>query len=317
LAKNFKDGITDGTIGSVDVIDGMEEYMGDQAAYEMNEGIAQINVTLPIHIEDAWAATALGFKDFTITIGGDGAIAHGSGGEKPTLNSYVNPSSDSGSTDKDPKGDSIVTEDPGDGDSDSGSGSGSDSDDDEDDESNRTLKSEQDLVNLERQLNNLAKESQELEEGGIWTAAARIKKLNQEIKLLEKEKKIQEQILEDKKETVADILSKNADKLNTDYYSIHEDERGYTVFEWTDAGQKAVDEGLIDDETLEIYVNLQDAVNEVADQQDVVDDNAYQLDEKTDEKFNIYSEWIDQGVEWTNSAIDSMGQLAQSAISML
>lgn len=197
------------------------------------------------------------------------------------------------------------------------SGSGSGSDDDEDDESKRTLKSEQDLVNLERQLNNLTKERQELEEGGIWTAAARIKKLNQEIKLLEKEKKIQEQILEDKKESVADILSKNADKLNTDYFSIHEDERGYTVFEWTDAGQKAVDEGLIDDDTLEIYVNLQDAVNEVADQQDVVDDNAYQLDERTDEKFNIYSEWIDQGVEWTNSAIDSMGQLAQSAISML
>lgn len=197
------------------------------------------------------------------------------------------------------------------------SGSGSGSDDDEDDESKRALKSEQDLVNLERQLNNLAKERQELEEGGIWTAAARIKKLNQEIKLLEKEKKIQEQILEDKKESVADILSKNADKLNTDYFSIHEDERGYTVFEWTDAGQKAVDEGLIDDDTLEIYVNLQDAVNEVADQQDVVDDNAYQLDERTDEKFNIYSEWIDQGVEWTNSAIDSMGQLAQSAISML
>ena len=319
LAENFKDGITNGIINSQTVIEGMDKYMGAQAAYEMNKGIAQIHVTLPIHIEDAWAATALGFKDFTITIGGKGAIAHGDGGEKPDFSSYVSTSSnsDSDSTDKDPKGDSIVTEDSGDGDSDSGSGSGSDSDDDEDDESNRTLKSEQDLVNLERQLNNLSKERQELEEGGIWTAASRIKKLNQEIKLLEKEKKIQEQILEDKKETAADILSKNADKLNTDYYSIHEDERGYTVFEWTDAGQKAVDEGLIDDETLEIYVNLQDAVNEIADQQDVVDDNAYQLDERTDEKFNIYSEWIDQGVEWTNSAIDSMGQLAQSAISML
>lgn len=197
------------------------------------------------------------------------------------------------------------------------SGSGSGSDDDEDDESKRTLKSEQDLVNLERQLNNLTKERQELEEGGIWTAAARIKKLNQEIKLLEKEKKIQEQILEDKKDTALDIMFKNSDKLNTDYYSIDTDERGYIVFTWTDAGQKAVNEGLIDDDTLEIYKNLQDAVNEVADQQDVVDDNAYQLDERTDEKFNIYSEWIDQGVEWTNSAIDSMGQLAQSAISML
>ena len=320
LAQNFKDGITDGAMTSEAVIKGMDEYMGDQAAYEMNTNIAKIHVTLPVSIGDSYVATLLGLDNFTITIGGEGAQAHGAPSKPPNLNDYVpkEDSSDSdGSTETSEKkktpDDSTVTDDPGDGDSDSGSGSG----DDEDDESNRALKSEQDLVNLERQLNNLTKERQELEEGGIWTAAARIKKLNQEIKLLEKEKKIQEQILEDKKDTALDIMFKNSDKLNTDYYSIDTDERGYIVFTWTDAGQKAVNEGLIDDDTLEIYKNLQDAVNEVADQQDVVDDNAYQLDERTDEKFNIYSEWIDQGVEWTNSAIDSMGQLAQSAISML
>lgn len=191
-------------------------------------------------------------------------------------------------------------------------GSGSDkTTEDNTEATEENTKATQDLANVEREQSKLQKQLSELQEGGIYTAPWQLKNLNEQRQLLKKQQKANKEILNQKQEEAKKLEEANA---QWDQWLEKNEDGSYSYKEGYD---DAVKNGTVDQTTKDNLSQLVSKGNEVADQQTTVDDYAYQVEEIRDQEYQVYADWIDQGVDWTNQVIEGAGQVAQSVLQMI
>lgn len=173
-------------------------------------------------------------------------------------------------------------------------------------------KATQELANIEREQSRLDKQLSELKEGGVWTAPWQLANLQKQKNLLKEEQRVQEDILEQKKKEAKELKDANSATIDKYTYRNADGSYGYTT-----EAQEAIDSGALSGDELQGLQDFISKTNEVADQQDTLDDAKYKWDELSDEQEDIIGEQIDTGVSAINTVIDGMGKVASAVIQMI